>query len=222
MLEAAEGERAPRGHLAPSVTPRLLYRSRDGVRESRPDGSARVADLPRDDELRGHESGRGRSTRQRPSRSCAAPSRAGSSSSTRPTSTTAARARSSPDICSRGSSARARSTSSRRRCTAGRCRARTARGLSRKHILASIDASLGGSGWTTSTSTRSTAGIRYADRGDDGGAARRRPRGQGALHRREQHGRLAVREGAVGRAPTPRSCRCRTTTTSSTAKRSGR
>ena len=38
-----------------------------------------------------------------------------------------------------------------------------------------------------------------ADRGDDGGAPRRRARGQGALHRREQHVRLAVREGAVGR-----------------------
>ena len=34
------------------------------------------------------------------------------------------------------------------------------RGLSRKHVLASIDASLRGSGSTTSISTRSTAGIR--------------------------------------------------------------
>ena len=34
------------------------------------------------------------------------------------------------------------------------------RGLSRKHVLASIDASLGASSWTTSTCTRSTAGIR--------------------------------------------------------------
>jgi hypothetical protein len=32
------------------------------------------------------------------------------------------------------------------------------RGLSRKHIMASIDGSLDGSGSTTSTSTRSTAG----------------------------------------------------------------
>ena len=40
-----------------------------------------------------------------------------------------------------------------------------------------------------------------ADRGDDGGAPRRRQGGQGALHRREQHVRLAVREGAGGRRP---------------------
>ena len=60
-----------------------------------------------------------------------------------------------------------------------------------------------------------------ADRGDDGGAARRRRGRQGALHRREQHVRLAVREGAVGREDA-RSSRCRTTTTSSTARRSGR
>ena len=33
------------------------------------------------------------------------------------------------------------------------------RGLSRKHVLASIDARCSGSGWTTSTCTRSTAGI---------------------------------------------------------------
>ena len=40
-----------------------------------------------------------------------------------------------------------------------------------------------------------------ADRGDDGGAARRRQGGQGALHRRQQHVRLAVREGPVRRRP---------------------
>ena len=45
-------------------------------------------------------------------------------------------------------------------------------------------------------------GLHDADRGDDGGAARRREGGQGALHRREQHVRVAVREGAGGgRAP---------------------
>ena len=60
-----------------------------------------------------------------------------------------------------------------------------------------------------------------ADRGDDGGAARRREGGQGALHRRQQHVRLAVRQG---RSASRRrgSCRCRTTTTWSTARRSGR
>ena len=58
---------------------------------------------------------------------------------------------------------------------------------------------------------------RHADRGDDGRAARRRARRQGALHRREQHVRVAVRQGAAGRRA-PRldasSSRCRTTTTS--------
>ena len=38
-----------------------------------------------------------------------------------------------------------------------------------------------------------------ADRGDDGGAPRRRPRGQGALHRREHHVRVAARQGAARR-----------------------
>ncbi len=60
-----------------------------------------------------------------------------------------------------------------------------------------------------------------ADRGDDGGAARRRQGRQGALHRREQHVRMAVREGAARRGERG-SSRCRTTTTSSTARRSGR
>ena len=95
-------------------------------------------------------------------------------------------------------------------------------GLSRKHILASIDASLARLGldyvdlyqihrWDPA----------HADRGDHGGAPRCRARGQGAVHRREQHVRLAVREGPGGRTDA-RSCRCRTTTTSSTARKSGR
>ena len=73
-------------------------------------------------------------------------------------------------------------------------------GLSRKHILSAIDASL----------ERLRHGLRrplpdpplgpaHADRGDDGGAARRRARGQGALHRREQHVRVAVRQGPARR-----------------------
>ena len=76
------------------------------------------------------------------------------------------------------------------------------RGLSRKHIMASIDG----------VAAAARAGLRRplpdpplgpadADRGDDGGAARRRQGGQGALHRREQHVRVAVREGAGGRRP---------------------
>ena len=64
-------------------------------------------------------------------------------------------------------------------------------------------------------------GPAHADRGDDGGAPRRRQGGQGTLHRREQHVRLAVREGAVA-SRRRRSSRCRTTTTSSTARRSAR
>ena len=74
------------------------------------------------------------------------------------------------------------------------------RGLSRKHIMASIDASLERLDmdyvdlyqihrWDN----------RDADRGDDGGAARRGPGRQGPLHRREQHVRLAVRQGPVHR-----------------------
>ena len=68
-------------------------------------------------------------------------------------------------------------------------------------------------------------GPRDADRGDPGGPERRGARRQGALHRGLQHVRVAVHEGpghrptaAAGRASSP----CRTTTTSSTARRSGR
>ena len=65
----------------------------------------------------------------------------------------------------------------------------------------------------------------HADRGDDGGAARRRQGRQGALHRRVVDVRLAVRQGAArgrprtaGRASSP----CSPTTTCSTARRSAR
>src|SRR4051794_19912066 len=43
----------------------------------------------------------------------------------------------------------------------------------------------------------SPLGPAYADRGDDGGAERRRAGGEGALHRRLEHVRVAVREGAA-------------------------
>ena len=74
---------------------------------------------------------------------------------------------------------RARSTCSRRRCTAARWPGENGRGLGRKHVLASIDGSLQRLGldyvdlyqihrWDD----------RHADRGDDGGAERRRARGK--------------------------------------------
>ena len=44
-------------------------------------------------------------------------------------------------------------------------------------------------------------GPAHADRGDDGGAARRRAGGQGALHRGVQHVRLAVRQGPARGRP---------------------
>ena len=68
--------------------------------------------------------------------------------------------------------------------------------------------------WPRSTRSLQRLGLDYVDlyqihrwdpldpdRRDDGGAARRREGRQGALHRREQHVRLAVREGAGGRRP---------------------
>ena len=65
----------------------------------------------------------------------------------------------------------------------------------------------------------------HADRGDDRGAARRREGRQGPLHRRELDVRLAVRQGAArgrrARLDQVRA-RCRTTTTCSTARKSGR
>ena len=57
--------------------------------------------------------------------------------------------------------------------------------------------------------------LRHADRGDPRGAARRRQGGQGALHRRVVHVRVAVRKMLRRRAHGwTRSSRCRTTTTS--------
>ena len=96
------------------------------------------------------------------------------------------------------------------------------RGLSRKHILASIDASLERLGldyvdlyqihrWDPLTPIEETMEALH-----DVVQGR-----EGALHRREQHVRMAVREGAASRERRG-SSRCRTTTTSSTARRSGR
>ena len=68
-------------------------------------------------------------------------------------------------------------------------------------------------------------GPAHPDRGDDGGAARRRAGRQGALPRGLVDVRLAVRQGpAHRRAATAgrSSSRCRTTTTCSTARRSAR
>ena len=67
--------------------------------------------------------------------------------------------------------------------------------------------------------------LRHADRGNARGAPRHRQGRQGALHRRVEHVRLAVREDAAT-SPTRTagrgSCRCRTTTTWSTARKSAR
>ena len=88
-------------------------------------------------------------------------------------------------------------------------------GLSRKAILAEIDASLKRLGTDyVDLYQNPPLGLRHADRGDARGAERRGPRRQGALHRRLLDVRLAVRQGAgavrartAGRA----SSRCRTT-----------
>ena len=70
------------------------------------------------------------------------------------------------------------------------------RGLSRKHVLSAIDASLRRLG-TDYVDLYQIHRWDYdhADRGDDGGTARGGQGGQGPLHRREQHVRLAVRQG---------------------------
>ena len=99
-------------------------------------------------------------------------------------------------------------------------------GLSRKHILSGIDASLRAARHGLRRPLPDPPlGPPHADRGDDGRPARRRAGRQGPLHRGQQHVRLAVRQGpARGRRATagPASCPCSPTTTSSTARRSGR
>ena len=91
------------------------------------------------------------------------------------------------------------------------------RGLSRKHVLAA-DRRLAAAARhrLRRPLPDPSLGLRDADRGDDGGAARRRPSRQGALHRRLEHVRVAVRQGASTlptRAAGRGSSRCRTTTT---------
>ncbi len=72
-------------------------------------------------------------------------------------------------------------------------------GLSRQHILASIDQSLQAHRDRPRRSLhRPRLRSGNADRGDHAGAARRRPRGQGALPRRLDHVRLAVRRDERG------------------------
>ena len=68
-------------------------------------------------------------------------------------------------------------------------------------------------------------GPRHPDRGDHGGAGLARPGRQGPLPRGVQHVRLAARQGPARRRAArlaPASSRCRTTTTSPTARRSAR
>ena len=75
-----------------------------------------------------------------------------------------------------------------------------ARGLSRKHLFDAIDGSLTRLGHglrrpLPDPSLRS----RHANRGDPVGAARHRQGGEGPLHRRLEHGGVAVREDAARR-----------------------
>ncbi len=76
------------------------------------------------------------------------------------------------------------------------------RGLSRKHIMHAIDASLRRLGTDyVDLYQIHRFDLRDADRGDAGGAGRRRARRQGALYRRVVHVRLAVRQDARDLAP---------------------
>ena len=76
------------------------------------------------------------------------------------------------------------------------------RGLSRKAIMHEIDAEPPPARHRLRRPLPDPSlGLPHADRGDDGGAARRREGGQGPLHRRVVDVGLAVREGAArGRA----------------------
>ena len=187
------------------------------------DGPARLARVPGDDELRqarepAVDARRGRA----PSRSCAAPSRAGSRSSTPPTSTTAAQSEVITGRLLRKLFGMREEYVVATKVYGPTMPGENGRGLSRKHIMASIDAlAAAARARLRRPLPDPPLGSAHPDRGDDGGAARRRQGGQGALHRREQHVRVAVREGAGGRRHAG-SSRCRTTTTSSTARRSAR
>ena len=134
----------------------------DGVREPRRHRPARLAHLPRHDELRRRtRSGRGRSTRRRPSRSSGAPSRAGSRSSTPPTSTTAAQSEVVTGRAAHEALRHARGV--RRRDEGARpddARARTAAASRASTSSPRSTRRSSGSASTTSTSTRSTAGTR--------------------------------------------------------------
>ena len=100
-------------------------------------------------------------------------------------------------------------------------------GLSRKHILSAIDASLQPArAWTTSTSTRSTGTTRTCPieetmdaLHDVVRAGKARYIGASSMHAWQ----FAKAQHVAGAARlAPGSSRCRTTTTSSTARRSGR
>ena len=136
-----------------------------------------------------------------------------------------ASARRSPDGCCAGSSRAARTTCSPRRSTSRWGRAQRPRAVPQAHHGRDRRLAAAARHRLRRPVPDPPLGRRDADRGDDGGAARRGQGREGAVHRRVQHVRLAVRQGAVhGRSRTAGrdSCRCRTTTTSCTARRSGR
>ena len=100
------------------------------------------------------------------------------------------------------------------------------RGLSRKHIMDGIDQQPAAAGRRLCRPLPDPPlRLRHADRGDAGGAERRRARRQGPLHRRQLDVRVAVHEDA-GRLARPtagrRSSPCSRSTTWSTARRSAR
>ena len=134
-----------------------------------------------------------------PRRSFSERSRRASTSSTRRTSTPTARARRSSAVRSPTSPAATRSCS-RRRSTARCATGPNGRGLSRKAIMHGDRRQPAPARHRLRRPLSDPPlGLPHADRGDDGGTARRRQGGEGPLHRCVVDVGVAVRKGAAHR-----------------------
>ena len=232
--ELGYGARGAGGAIPPNATLRLRRRAArrqvttafDGLHPTRQDGPEGLAHLPRHDDLRhAAVAAVGARRRRRAARSSSARSSTASTSSTPPTCTRAASARRCSAARSRTSRTRDQVVIATKVVLPDRRRPERSRPVAQAHLRRHRRVAPPARHRLRRPVPDPPLRLRHADRGNARSAPRHRQGRQGALHRRVEHVRVAVREDArdVRRATAGRgSSRCRTTTTSSTARKSAR